>query len=53
MESSHLVDRHLVIVLDGWPARALSGTVTALDLTHQVLASWETLRFFTDDAGEP
>src|SRR5512136_396948 len=42
-------DRHLVVALDGWPARALGSTVKAGDLASQVLAYWETLEFFADE----
>lgn len=42
-------DRHLVVALDGWPARVLGSTVTVGDLASQVLVYWETLEFFADE----
>jgi hypothetical protein len=35
-------ERHLVIDLDGWPARTLGAAVKAVDLASQVLTYWET-----------
>lgn len=45
-------DRHLVVTLDGWPARTLGSTVKASDLASQVLAYWETLEFFADESAD-
>jgi hypothetical protein len=45
-------DRHLVVALDGWPARALGSTVKVGDLASQVLVYWETLEFFADEAAD-
>lgn len=45
-------DRHLVVALDGWPARALGPTVKASDLASQVLAYWETLAVFADEPAD-
>jgi hypothetical protein len=42
------VERHLLIELDGWPARTLGATVKAVDLASQVLVYWETLECFAD-----
>ena len=44
--------RHLVVALDGWPARVLGSTVKAGDLASQVLVYWETLEFFDDAAAD-
>ena len=44
--------RHLVVALDGWPARVLGSTVKAGDLASQVLVYWETLEFFADEAAD-
>ena len=38
--------RHLVVKLDGWPARMLGATVQAMDLASQVLTYWETVECF-------
>jgi hypothetical protein len=35
--------RHLVVELDGWPARTLGANVKAVDLASQVLTYWETV----------
>jgi hypothetical protein len=40
--------RHLVVELDGWPARTLGSTVKALDLASQVLTYWETVECFPE-----
>jgi len=45
-------DRHLVVALDGWPARALGSTVKVGDLAGQVLVHWETLEFFADEPAD-
>lgn len=41
-------DRHLVVALDGWPARVLGPAVKAGDLASQVLVYFETLDVFAD-----
>jgi hypothetical protein len=41
-------ERHLVVELDGWPARTLGATVRAVDLASQVLIYWETIEFFAN-----
>ena len=46
-------ERHLVVELDGWPARTLGATVEVADLSSQVLAYWETLEFFADNPEIP
>jgi hypothetical protein len=38
--------RHLVVELDGWPARVLGTPVKAVDLAGQVLTYWETVDVF-------
>ena len=45
-------ERHLVVELDGWPARALGVKVKAADLASQVLAYWETVEFFANNPEE-
>ena len=45
-------ERHLVVELDGWPARALGVKVKAADLASQVLAYWETIEFFANNPEE-
>ncbi len=35
--------RHVVVELEGWPARTLGATVKAVDLASQVLVYWESL----------
>lgn len=41
-------ERHLVVALDGWPARRLGATVKAVDLASQVLTYWETAECFPE-----
>ena len=45
-------ERHLVVELDGWPARTLGATVRAVDLASQVLIYWETIEFFANNPEE-
>lgn len=45
-------ERHLMVELDGWPARALGSTVKVGDLASQVLVYWETLEFFADEPAD-
>jgi len=45
-------DRHLVVELDGWPARALGSTVRVNDLAGQVLVYWEMQEFFADETAD-
>jgi hypothetical protein len=37
---------HLVVELEGWPARQLGTTPKVLDLASQILVYWETLDVF-------
>ena len=45
-------ERHLLVELDGWPARTLGATVRAVDLASQVLIYWETIEFFANNPEE-
>ena len=45
-------ERHLVVELDGWPARTLGAKAKAVDLASQVLAYWETIEFFANNPEE-
>jgi hypothetical protein len=45
-------ERHLVVELDGWPARTLGATVRVVDLASQVLIYWETIEFFANNPEE-
>ena len=45
-------ERHLMVELDGWPARTLGATVRVLDLASQVLIYWETIEFFANNPEE-
>jgi hypothetical protein len=45
-------DRHLVVELDGWPARVLGSTVRVNDLAGQVLVYWEMQEFFADETAD-